>query len=171
MNLIAVAPVWIVVVLGCAMVAAAIEDAARLRISNITSLIVIASAILAALLTGLSWALWQNLVVFLIILTLGTAAFSAGWLGGGDVKLFAAVGLWFDFRSALAFTTLVFLAGGVVALGYLLIGPLRSGTRKTRQVPYGIAIAVGALAVIFLAQQTQSARERAFSTLVSSHSP
>ncbi len=152
MNLVSAAPLWLLLVFGCAMIAAAVEDAKRLRISNVTSLVVLAGAVAAALIEGPTWALWQNLAVFVAILVLGTAAFSAGWLGGGDVKLLAAAGLWFDFSSAIWFVAIVFLCGGLIAILYLLsrlFGP--SGKRKKyRRVPYGMAIALGALVVTLL---------------------
>ena len=151
MNLVAAAPLWLLLVLAAAMVAAAIEDAVRLRISNITSLLVFVGAVAAAFVAGPSWSLWQNAAVFVAILTLGTIAFSAGWLGGGDVKLFAAAGTWFDLRSALWFLALVFLSGGLVAVGYSISRRFRlrphAGLAHSR-VPYGIAIAVGALIMI-----------------------
>jgi prepilin peptidase CpaA len=153
LNLIHAAPLWLLVLLGCAMIAAAVEDAARLRISNLTVVVVLLGAIAAALIAGPSWDLWQNVAVFVIVLTLGTVAFSAGWLGGGDVKLFAAAALWFDFRSALSFLAIALLSGGVVALAYVLSHPFRRvpvGGRMARRIPYGIAIAVGALAMILM---------------------
>lgn len=152
MNLIVAAPSWLLIVLGCALVAAAIEDALRLRISNATSLVVMIGAIVAAIVEGPSWALWQNGVAFAAILALGTFAFSGGWLGGGDVKLFAATALWFDLKSTIWLLALVFLAGGVLAICYFLSRPFRGvkGTKKGGRIPYGIAIAVGALAMIYL---------------------
>ena len=150
MNLLVAAPLWLVIVLACAMFAAAAEDAARYRISNITCLVVLAGATCAAIVEGPSWVLWQNGVVFLVILALGTAAFAGGLLGGGDVKLFAATALWFDLSSAVWFVAFVFIAGGVVAIVYLATRPLRnpSGKKKNTRVPYGLAIAVGALAIM-----------------------
>jgi prepilin peptidase CpaA len=152
LNLVVAAPLWLVAVLGCAMLAAAVEDAARYRISNITSLVVLGGAICAAIIEGPSSALWQNGVVFLVILVLGTAAFAAGLLGGGDVKLFAATALWFDLSSAVWFVAFVFIAGGVVAVLYLATRPLRNrgGKRKNTRVPYGVAIALGALAMMLV---------------------
>ena len=86
------------------------------------------------------------------LMVLGTAAFSAGWLGGGDVKLLAATALWLDFGSAVWLMILVMLAGGVVAIAYLVSRPLRrrggNGKIKDTRVPYGLAIAFGALAII-----------------------
>ena len=152
MNLLLAAPVWLLVFLGCALAAAAIEDAARLRISNVISLAVLLAAILAAILVG-HGPLWKNLVAFAAVLALGTAAFSAGWLGGGDVKLLAAFAAWLDFMSAVWFVAFVFLAGGLVATFYLLIRWL-TGRRKEAaapaRVPYGIAIALGAFAMLLV---------------------
>jgi prepilin peptidase CpaA len=162
LNLIPAAPIWLIVLLCLAMVAAAVEDAARLRISNITSLVVVVGAVAAAVIEGPSLALWQNVVVLLIILVVGTTAFSAGWLGGGDVKLFAAAGLWFDLRSATWFVALTFFAGGVVALGYLASRPFRRAAKssKNTRVPYGIAIALGALAMVLIEGGTFRHHER-----------
>lgn len=157
MNLIPAAPLWLILIAACAMIAAAVEDALRLRISNLTTLVVLAGAVVAAVLAGPTWALWQNVAAFAVLLVLGTLAFSAGWLGGGDVKLFAASGLWFGFPSSVWFVALVFVAGGIVAIGYLLSRPFRKavpGQSKNAQVPYGIAIALGALAVGVIARGT-----------------
>ena len=163
MNLVVAAPQWLLVVLGLAMIAAAVEDATRLRISNVTSLVVLASAVGAALIVGPSWALWQNGVVFLAILAVGTAAFASGLLGGGDVKLFAAAGLWFDLHSAVGFVVLVFLSGGLVAIAYLASRPFRRGPgKKDRRVPYGIAIAVGMLAAAVLDRGSLGHHQRQF---------
>lgn len=153
LNLIAAAPSWLLILLACAIVAAAIEDGARLRISNLTILVVLAGAVVAVSVEGPTWMLWQNAAVFAVLLALGTAAFAGGWLGGGDVKLLAATGLWFDLGSAFWFIVLVFLAGGVVAICFLLSRVVRgrgfSESRRAR-IPYGIAIAVGALAMVAL---------------------
>ena len=171
MNLVAGAPWWLILLFGLAMVAAAIEDAARFRISNLTSLVILAGAIAAAVIVGPSWRLWQNVVVFAAILGLGTWAFSAGWLGGGDVKLFAAVGLWFDLHDAVSFVALVLLAGGLIAIAYVMARPLRrERKKKDRRVPYGIAIALGALAMVLISRGPPSAHERAFSPLTNSPS-
>lgn len=52
MNLIVDAPLWLSVILVLALVAAAIEDALRLRISNLTCAVVFVSAVVAAALHG-----------------------------------------------------------------------------------------------------------------------
>jgi prepilin peptidase CpaA len=152
MNLIVGTPSWLIAVLILALLAAAIEDAVRLRISNLTCAVVALAAIVAAAMHGFSPSLWQNAVVFIALLAAGTGAFAAGWMGGGDVKLFAAAGLWFTLSSAVALITAVFLAGGVVALISIVIRRLvrRDQSTKARsgRIPYGLAITAGAAFVI-----------------------
>jgi prepilin peptidase CpaA len=154
MNLIVAAPVWLIGLLLVVLLAAAIEDAIRLRISNLTSLAVFVAAIVAMALHGFPLVLWQNLIVFFVILALGALAFSRGWLGGGDVKLLAALGLWVNFSGALLLISGTFVAGGVVALLYLaarLVSPSKiTGQGKGRQIPYGLAITAGALLTFVL---------------------
>ena len=69
------------------------------------------------------------------------------------------------------FVALVFMAGGLVAICYLVARPFRrkETNKKDRRIPYGVAIAVGALAMILISRQAPSARERAFSTLTAAH--
>jgi prepilin peptidase CpaA len=152
MNLVLGAPIWLLGLLLVALLAAVIEDAIRLRISNPTCVAVFALAIVAMVVHGFELALWQNAVVFVVILALGTLAFGAGWLGGGDVKLLAALGLWVDFRGAMLLLAGTFIAGGVIAIIYLaarMVVPRRDKARE-RRIPYGLAIATGALIVFGL---------------------
>jgi len=155
MNLVPLAPLWLLGVLIAAMAAAALEDAIRLRISNITSLAVLISALVAMGLQGFAFELWQNAVVCLVLLAVGTPLFAAGKMGGGDVKLFAALGLWVNFSGAISLIAAVFIAGGILALGFLASRLLPSRREragiKSRQIPYGIAIVAGA-ALVFAGQ-------------------
>ena len=146
MNLITVAPTWLAALLAAALIAAAIEDLVRLRISNITVLVVLAAAIAAMAMGGFRGPLWENAVVFAGILAVGTFAFARNWLGGGDVKLFAATGLWVGFAAAPWLLAAIFLAGGVVAILFIVVRKLRGLKRsEANRIPYGIAIAAGAL--------------------------
>jgi prepilin peptidase CpaA len=154
MNLFVAAPAWLIGLLLIALVAAVVEDAVRFRISNATCLAVLVAAIVAMGLQGFPLVLWQNLVVFLAILALGAWAFGAGCVGGGDVKLLAALGLWVNFPGALLLISGTFVAGGVVALLYLA-ARLVSRSKITadgrgRQIPYGLAITAGALLTFVL---------------------
>src|SRR5207302_10328007 len=63
MNLIIGSPWWLIALLFLALVAAALEDGLRLRISNLTCAAVVIGALVAAGFHGFSSALWQNVVV------------------------------------------------------------------------------------------------------------
>ena len=168
MNLIAGAPFWLFALLILILAAAAIEDALRLRISNPTCLAVVACAIVPVAMQGFSPALWQNAAVFVLILGLGTAAFAAGVLGGGDIKLLAGLSLWVDFRGAVALISAVFLVGGVLAMLYLASrAVIRANSVKSRRIPYGIAIAMGAVLAFGLQRGDLAGQKRlhALSTL------
>jgi prepilin peptidase CpaA len=158
-NLTAEAPQWLALFLAILLVAAAVEDAVRLRISNITVLLVIVGAAFAAIFVGPGPGLWQNLAVFAGLLAIGTPLFAAGKLGGGDVKLLAAAGLWFDLFGAARMFLAVAIAGGVLAL-LILLARMANWSEGARRrvvvlrpgggIPYGVAIAAGALIAMAL---------------------
>lgn len=161
MNLAASAPAWLFVLLLAALAAAAIEDAYRLRISNITCVAVLAGAVVAAALAGPTWALWENIGVFAALLALGTIAFGARIFGGGDVKLIAALGLWVDAWSAVQLITAIFIAGGALAIVVMLprlVGKKRAKRTVDRRLPYGVAIALGAAAIFQLDRTERASR-------------
>ena len=149
MNLIIGAPFWLVSIVLLALGAAAVEDALRFRIANLTCGVVFVTALMAMGLQGLSTVLWQNAVICIAILAVGTTLFAAGWLGGGDVKLLAGIGLWFDLRASAGLLAAVFLSGGILGLVYIatrrLAGSDRRSVGSERRVPYGLAIVFGAL--------------------------
>lgn len=157
MNLVLLSPTWLIALLMIVLAIAALEDMTRLRISNLTCVAVFLLAIVAMAVHGFGIDLWQNAAVFALILAIGTAAFGAGWLGGGDVKLLAAIGLWLDFTTALVVVAAIMIAGGALALVYICVRLLRksagSGDRASK-VPYGLAIVGGAL-FVFAAQLIQ----------------
>ncbi len=164
MNLMATAPGWLIVLLCLTLALAAAEDAIRLRISNILVIAVAAGAIVAIFAEGPSFALWQNIAFGAAILAVGTALFSGGMVGGGDVKLFAAVALWVDLEHAPALLAAVFIAGGLLAAAMLSLrllpgrGSGGAGLRaSSRRVPYAIAIASGALFLLALQQEPATA--------------
>jgi prepilin peptidase CpaA len=97
-------------------------------------------------------------IVGVLALGLGILMFSVGWIGGGDAKLFAACALWLGWPSVLPFMLWTSAAGGALAV-LLLWGRKLAGyypgvgpawfarlMQPGEDVPYGLAIAVGALA-------------------------
>lgn len=92
-------------------------------------------------------------------LVLSALLFRFGWLGGGDAKLFAAVFLWTGPAYAATVFFIVSLAGLMLAMAQLgagRIGRARAAESTlawlapARGVPYGVALAVGGLAAVWL---------------------
>jgi prepilin peptidase CpaA len=112
------------------------------------------------LLAGLGpWELLDHVGAGLIGLLLGVLLFIPGRFGGGDAKLLAAIALWIGLDSLFPYVLYVALAGGImvpvftmmrsVPLPRLLLGQawaLRLHNPGSG-IPYGIALAAGALLV------------------------
>jgi prepilin peptidase CpaA len=143
------------------LLAAAIEDIAKLRISNIFPLLVMALFVPWVAVTGWENDIWQNCTLFLAVFAMGSALFAMQWMGGGDVKLMAACALWFDWAAALPWFVYVTVGGGVLAL--LLMVGRRMVPRAVRDgsslaifaakgpIPYGVAIALGTVMALYMA--------------------
>jgi prepilin peptidase CpaA len=141
-------------------VVAALKDVTSYTIPNWISLALIAAFAPVALVSGASLAtLGLCLASGLVALLVGMGMFAAGWIGGGDAKLFAASVLWLGWPAALPFMLVTGMAGGALTLGLLSLrsgwfepvlagGPawLRKLGAQGGDIPYGVAIAVGALA-------------------------
>ena len=147
MNLLLDAPYWAQLLLVLILLVAAAQDVVRRRISNWLCLAVILTAIAAAVALGPTLALWQNALCFALLLALGTPLFAAGWLGGGDVKLLASLGLWANFAVILPLIACILIGGGVLAALSLAVRGGRAA-RRAKGIPYGVAIAVGAAIVL-----------------------
>src|SRR6185295_6836388 len=135
--------------LAILLVVAAVVDVRTFTISNALNLAV-------ALLAPLYWLsitlpLWPETAIQLGVgagvFVLLAGAFYAGLLGGGDVKLAAALALWFSPASTLKFLVLMSLAGGVVTLVAIALHRLRKRAGRP-EIPYGVAIAFGGLAIL-----------------------
>lgn len=111
------------------------------------------SAVLAALalpyimLTGGAWGLVLASSAGLAVFALGCLAFRFGLLGGGDVKLLTAASLWVSPGLLLPFLQATAIAGGLLALCYLLAAKLRGQPTGEIKLPYAVAIAAGGLFV------------------------
>ncbi|WP_375395706.1 prepilin peptidase [uncultured Sphingomonas sp.] len=75
------------------------------------------------------------------------AAFHFGWMGGGDVKLIAALALWLPFGGFVAMLVAMSLAGGAITLAMIAEQRLRRRGGHI-EVPYGVAIAFSAIVTI-----------------------
>jgi prepilin peptidase CpaA len=136
-------------VLALLLVVAAVIDVRTYTISNRLNLAVAAIAPLYWLSSGLP--LWPGVAIQLAlgagVFALLAIAFYVGMMGGGDVKLAAAIALWFPPAATLGFLVYMSLAGGIVTLIVVVLHKLRSKEGKP-EIPYGVAIAIGALAIL-----------------------
>ena len=139
---------------------AAASDLLTMTISNRVSLGLVAGFFLLALASGMGLHdLLSHAGAGAIVLALGFACFAFGWVGGGDAKVAAGVALWFGFDHLLAFLLYASLFGGALTLLLLQLRqwPLPSSLTgqawllklhaKETGIPYGIALAIGALMV------------------------
>jgi len=139
----------LLLMLATILVVAAIVDVRTFTISNRLNLTV-------ALLAPIYWASvalspWPDIAVQLAagatVFLLLAGAFYAGMMGGGDVKLAAALALWFPPLGTIKFLILMSVAGGVLTLVVLALH--RARKREGRpEIPYGVAIAFGGLAIL-----------------------
>ena len=154
MNLMASAPYWLTLLLIFLLSVAALEDMWRLQISDWLSAGVALGAFLALAIGGSIAGFWQNLLLFALVLGLGTLLFVRNWMGGGDVKMLAAASLWFDLDPGGKMLVAVALAGGIETMVVMILrhAPwpqiLRSRLavlRPREAIPYGVAIAAGVI--------------------------
>ncbi|HET9810091.1 MAG TPA: prepilin peptidase [Sphingomicrobium sp.] len=131
------------------LVAAAIIDLRTFTISNRLNALVALLALAFWWSVGLPF--WPDAAIRIAVaggvFALLALAFYAGMMGGGDVKLAAALALWFPPVSTLRFLVFMSIAGGLVTLVILVIHRLRSNDGRP-QIPYGVAIALGALPIL-----------------------
>ena len=135
--------------LAALLLVAAVIDVRTFTISNRLNLTVAALAPVYWLSVPLT--LWPEIPiqigVAVIVFVVLAAAFYAGMMGGGDVKLAAALALWFPPVLTIKFLVLMSIAGGLLTLGLLIWH--RAKHREGRpEIPYGVAIAFGALAIL-----------------------
>ena len=82
--------------------------------------------------------------VAVLVFLLFAGAFYMNVMGGGDVKLAGALALWFTPYETLTLIVLMSIAGGVLTL--IVLGVHHARKKLDRpEVPYGVAIAFGAM--------------------------
>jgi prepilin peptidase CpaA len=152
MRLLVAAPDWLAALLLLLLLIAAIEDGWRLKISNWISGLIVIGAFAALVLDGPVSGLWQNFLLFAVVLAVGTFMFGRGWMGGGDIKLLAASSLWFNLSDGWKLLVAIAIAGGIEALVIIILRrmPWPDAARRKAlllrrggPIPYGIAIALG----------------------------
>ncbi|MEI4507305.1 prepilin peptidase [Sphingopyxis sp. CCNWLW253] len=139
---------------------AAYSDARRFIIPNIYPLLLLLLGGIASF-AGFPFAapLWSHLLHFAIALGAGMLLFHLGWFGGGDVKLYAAVSLWFALSNGLFLLLVVSLSGVAVVLLSIVLrlgltafgrADRTKGSFMKRRIAYGLAIGGGGIASMLL---------------------
>jgi prepilin peptidase CpaA len=139
---------------------AAVSDLFTMTISNRVSLALAAGFLVLALVSGMGfYDILSHLGAGASVLTVAFACFAFGWIGGGDAKVAAAAALWFGFGHLMNYLVYASLFGGALTLlllqfrqwplPYALAGQpwLLKLHAKESGIPYGIALAIGALMI------------------------
>jgi prepilin peptidase CpaA len=139
---------------------AAASDLFTMTISNRVSLALAAGFFVLALASGMDMAtILVHLGAGVLVLALAFGCFAMGWVGGGDAKLASAAALWLGFAHLMAYLLYASILGGALTLLLLqfrqwpmpvaLAGQswLMKLHAKESGIPYGIALAIGALTI------------------------
>lgn len=128
------------------LVSAGIEDARTREIANWKNAAIALMAPLWWVSIGL--APWPDMAIQIgiatVVLALFCVAFHFGQMGGGDVKLIAALALWLPIAPLMQMLLLMSVLGGALTLVMLVEHKLRKNPRAL-EIPYGVAIAIAAL--------------------------
>ena len=139
---------------------AAASDLFTMTISNRVSLALLAGFLVLALISGMGLTdILSHLGAGAAVLAVAFGCFAMGWVGGGDAKVAAAAALWFGFAHLMNYLVYASLFGGALTLlllqfrqwplPYPFAGQewLLKLHAKESGIPYGIALAIGALMV------------------------
>jgi prepilin peptidase CpaA len=139
---------------------AAASDLFTMTISNRVSLALAAGFLVLAPISGMGlYDMALHAGAGACVLVVAFTCFAMGWIGGGDAKVAAAAALWFGFSHLLDYLLTASLFGGVLTLlllqfrrwplPYPFVGQawlLRLHAQDSG-IPYGIALAIGALMI------------------------
>ena len=139
---------------------AAASDLFTMTISNRVSLALAAGFLCLAVFSGMGWHdILLHMGAGAAVLVIAFGCFAMGWVGGGDAKVAAGAALWFGFGHLLDYMVYASLFGGALTLlllqfrqwplPYAFAGQtwLLKLHSKDTGIPYGIALAVGALTI------------------------
>jgi prepilin peptidase CpaA len=139
---------------------AAASDLFTMTISNRVSLALAAGFLVLATLSGMGLHdILSHVGAGATVLAVAFVCFAMGWVGGGDAKVAASAALWFGFGHLLNYLVYASLFGGALTLlllqfrqwplPYAFAGQawLLKLHAKESGIPYGIALAIGALTI------------------------
>jgi len=152
---------------------ACVSDVQRRRIPNSVAALLAAAGIAYSMAASLTprYAVLASVGGLLLGLALWLPSYAIDWSGAGDVTRFAATGAWLGPVRTLEGALIGAFAGGVLAAGWMLFTYGLNGTAATaamaiasprkivnnavdtksrRAIPYGVALAIGAMAAALL---------------------
>jgi prepilin peptidase CpaA len=150
------------VVIPALIVVAGFCDLTRYTIPNPLPAALALAYFAVAMASGAGWlGFGMHVATGIAALAAGFVMFTLRWIGGGDAKLFAATALILGPSLALDYTLLAALFGGAMAVALLAMRQLPLPAPLSTQgwlvrlhdaregIPYGVALALAALVVIF----------------------
>lgn len=139
---------------------AAASDLLTMTISNTIAIVLVAAFVVLAPLVGLDLKTFgMHWLAGGIVLAITFTCFAFGWIGGGDAKLAAVIGLWVGWEHVLEFAVIASLLGGLLTLiilsfrgavlpAFIIRQPWVQRLHDDNSgVPYGLALAAAALIV------------------------
>lgn len=104
---------------------------------------------------GFRWFLCERFLIAGASFIFGIIIWHLGLIGGGDVKLFAALSLWFELKKLLLMIIITSLLGGVMALLLIFLKNFFKDKKDPQWlnkfvgdktvIPYGVAICLSAV--------------------------
>jgi prepilin peptidase CpaA len=128
------------------MLFAAFTDLKSRTVSNALNLSIALLAIPFWIALGLPlWpAMAQQVGVALLVFAIFAGVFYIGAMGGGDVKMIAALSLWFPAGLLLQFIMMMSLVGAALTIAIVIYYKLRK-LKVNPEVPYAVAIAAAGI--------------------------
>jgi len=137
---------FLLALLACGLVAAATMDWRSRIIPNWLNGAIALGAIPFWMASGVT--LWPgvaaHIAVAAAVFAVFAIAFQLGMMGGGDVKMLAAIALWLPWQAVVQLVVIMSLAGGALTLAMVARHRL-SKAEGALEIPYGIAIAFAGL--------------------------
>ena len=135
-------------VLGALLLTAAVTDIRERIISNRLNAAIAILAVPWWFVAGLSGSdILIQVGLSAAVLGIFALCFAIGMMGGGDVKLLAALALWLPFPRMFIMLEWMALGGGVLTIGMLIAHRMRKAPGKP-EIPYGVAIVGAALLIL-----------------------
>ncbi|WP_106639053.1 A24 family peptidase [Allosphingosinicella vermicomposti] len=131
------------------LLAAAIWDVKSRTIPNSLNAAIAFAAIPYWIAIGLP--IWPDMAlqfgIGLLVFAVFAAVFAIGAMGGGDVKMVAALALWLPPNQVLTMIVIMSIAGGALTL-VMLIWHKVIRSSKPLEIPYGVAIAIAGVLML-----------------------